>query len=58
MKRKDYQKPTMKIVKLRHTGMLMTSDGLNASRGSYSNANKDLDTNSESVDESNRWVWN
>ena len=26
MKRKDYRKPTMKVVQLRHTGMLMTSD--------------------------------
>ena len=25
MKRKDYQKPTMKVVKLQHHGMLMTS---------------------------------
>ena len=25
MKRKDYEKPTTKVVKLRHTGMLMTS---------------------------------
>ena len=25
MKRKDYQQPTMKIVKMQHTGMLMTS---------------------------------
>jgi hypothetical protein len=26
MKRKDYQKPTMKVVMLRHAGMLMTSN--------------------------------
>ena len=25
MKRKDYRIPTMKVVELRHTGMLMTS---------------------------------
>lgn len=25
MKRKDYEKPTMMVVKLQHTGMLMTS---------------------------------
>ena len=25
MKRKDYRKPTMKVVKLQHTQMLMTS---------------------------------
>jgi hypothetical protein len=27
MKRKDYEKPTMKVVKLQQTGMLMTSNG-------------------------------
>ena len=26
MKRKDYQRPTMKVVKLQHHGMLMTSE--------------------------------
>ena len=25
MKKEDYQKPTMKVVKLQHCGMLMTS---------------------------------
>ena len=30
MKRKDYEKPTMKVVQLRHTGMLMTSGGVQA----------------------------
>ena len=27
MKKKDYQKPTMQVVKLQHHGMLMTSGG-------------------------------
>ena len=27
MNRKDYEKPTMQVVKLQHTGMLMTSGG-------------------------------
>jgi hypothetical protein len=26
MNRKDYRKPTMKVVRLQHTGMLMTSE--------------------------------
>ena len=30
MKRKDYRKPTMKVVKLHHTGMLMTSGPVGA----------------------------
>ena len=34
MKRKEYEKPTMQIVELRHTGMLMTSgDNQAASAG-------------------------
>ena len=35
MKRKDYTKPTMKVVELRHTGMLMTSGKGLASPKSY-----------------------
>ena len=30
MKRKDYERPTMKVVKLQHHGMLMTSGGVQA----------------------------
>ena len=40
MKRKDYEKPTMKVVKLQHTGMLMTS-GVEASRSGYGQAVED-----------------
>lgn len=38
MKRKDYQKPTMRVVKLQHTQMLMTS-GVEASRNNYVRGN-------------------
>ena len=37
MKRKDYRKPMMKVVKLQHTQMLMTS-GVESSRSSYGTA--------------------
>ena len=30
MKRKDYQRPTAQVVKLQHTGMLMTSGQVQA----------------------------
>ena len=30
MKRKTYEEPTMKVVKLQHTGMLMTSGQVQA----------------------------
>ena len=36
MKRKNYERPTMKVVKLQHHGMLMTSgEGVGAQRSSY-----------------------
>lgn len=34
----DYQKPTMQIVVLQHTDMLMLSDGMGASRSGYGSA--------------------
>ena len=37
MKAKDYMKPTTKVVKLQHTGMLMQS-GAKAVRSSYGTA--------------------
>ena len=41
MNKKNYQKPTMNVVMLQHTGMLMASDGVNASRSSYGAAEVD-----------------
>ena len=40
MKKKDYMKPTMHVVKLQHTGMLMGSDGAKAVRSNYETANE------------------
>ena len=44
MNKKDYQKPTMKIVQLRHAGMLMTSNGVRAMRSGYGTASTDEGT--------------
>ena len=42
MNKKDYLKPTMKVVKLQHTGMLMASgEGMQAQRNSYGLAVED-----------------
>ena len=41
MKTKVYQKPTMKVVKLQHHGMLMTSGEVQAQRSSYGQAVED-----------------
>ena len=41
MKRKNYERPTMKVVKLQHTQMLMVSgEGVGAQRSSYGAANQ------------------
>ena len=42
-KKRLYEKPTMKVVKLRHAGMLMTSDpsGVSAQRSSYTHGRTD-----------------
>jgi hypothetical protein len=42
MKRTDYQKPTMRVVKLQHTGMLMTSaqQGVKSERRGYGAADE------------------
>ena len=41
MKRKNYEGPTMNVVKLQHTQMLMVSgEGVGAQRSSYGAANQ------------------
>ena len=56
MKRKDYEKPAMQVVKIQHTGMLMTSvQGVTSKRGNYGKANEDVD---ESELDGEEWVWN
>ena len=55
MNKKNYQKPTMNIVMLQHTGMLMASgDSLGASRSSYGSANDGIDPGE--LDDGN-WNW-
>ena len=55
MKRKDYEKPAMRVVKIQHTGMLMTS-GLDAGRTNYGLANDGVDNNE--LDSDGNWSWN
>ena len=55
MKRKDYEKPAMRVVKIQHTGMLMTS-GLDAGRTNYGTANDGVD--SGLLDDDGNWIWN
>ena len=61
MKRKDYEKPAMRVVKIQHTGMLMTS-GFGAGRTNYGVANDGLDVSeldeSELDHKTGEWIWN
>ena len=41
MKRKDYMKPTMNIVKLQQQAHLLTGSGTEAERNSYGEAQED-----------------
>ena len=54
MKRKDYEKPAMRVVKIQHTGMLMTS-GFSAGRTNYGTANDGV--NSNELDSDGNWSW-
>jgi len=56
MKKKEYQKPAMRVVKIQHTGMLMTS-GFGVSRTNYGVANYGVDSN-ELNNETGEWEWN
>ena len=56
MKKKEYLKPAMRVVKIQHTGMLMTS-GFGVSRTNYGTANDGV--NSKELDEqTGEWEWN
>jgi hypothetical protein len=54
MKKKEYLKPAMRVVKIQHTGMLMTS-GLDASRTNYGTANDDI---TDGINSDGEWLWN
>jgi len=41
MKRKDYQKPTMNIVKLQHQAHLLQASGVEANRSGYGTAEEE-----------------
>ena len=57
MKRKDYNQPTIKVVKLRATGMLMVSTtSQSASRNNYGTANNGVADSEKN--EQGEWEWN
>lgn len=54
MKKKDYQKPTMQVVKLQQQQHLMAGSGVQSVRSSYGKANSEVPV--EEV-EGETWVW-
>jgi hypothetical protein len=42
MKRKDYQRPTMKVVQLQHQTHLLAGSGVEANRSGYGTAQEDV----------------
>ena len=54
MKKKEYLKPAMRVVKIQHTGMLMTS-GLDAGRTNYGTANEGI---TDGINSDGEWLWN
>ena len=57
MKRKEYLKPTMKVVKLQQQAPLLAGSGqVQANRSSYGMANYGVDSN-EQLDSDGNWEW-
>ena len=58
MKRKDYRKPTMKIVKLQQKCHILagSGEGLGATRGGYGAANAGVDASEQNAQ--GKWEWN
>ena len=54
MKKKEYQKPAMRVVKIQHTGMLMTS-GFGAGRTNYGTAKDGVTSD---INSDGEWEWN
>jgi hypothetical protein len=53
VKKKDYQKPTMNIVKLQQQTHLMAGSGVQSTRSDYGTANGDV---TETLTDG-EWVW-
>ena len=57
MKRKDYQKPTMKVVKLQQQTHLLAGSGVKSMRSDYGSANSDVDE-IDLEEGTGTWLWN
>ena len=54
MKRKDYEKPTMRVVQLKQQSQLLAGS-VGASRNSYGTANDGL---TDGINSDGEWEWN
>jgi len=57
MNKKNYEKPTMTIVELRHRTQLLTGSSVQASRNSYGTANQGV-SETELNKDGGWWEWN
>ena len=57
MNKKDYEKPTMEVVKLQNKCQILAGSAVEATRNDYGEANFDVDV-SELDDITGVWLWN
>ena len=57
MKKKEYQKPAMRVVLIQQHAHLLAGSGFGAGRGDYGVANYGVDSN-ELNNETGEWEWN
>ena len=55
MKRKDYEKPAMRVVLIQQHAQLLAGSGFGAGRRSYGTANDGVDSNE--LDGDGNWKW-
>ena len=56
MKRKDYEKPTMQVVKLQQQTHLLAGSGVQSMRSGYGSANSDVEE-TELDEGTGTWLW-
>ena len=56
MNKKDYEKPTMRVVELQQRTMLLAGSVVNATRYDYGDANPGVDQTE--LNDAGEWEWN
>ena len=55
MKRKDYEKPAMRVVLIQQHAHLLAGSGFSAGRGDYGKANEGI---TDGINSDGEWEWN